>query len=905
VRICGWTAVAIGGYWFAAWMTGYAAAWSAHGERTMKTNLALAEMLSGAALLLLCGTGPLTRTRRFPARLAAFAVLAIGALTLSEHLIGWNLHIDQILASEPPGASATASPNQMGLPGSVGLVLLGAGLLCLRSRREALASYLGLAVCAIGLIPAVGFLYRIEQLYDLPRLTAIVWPTVAAFIVLGSGLILARGRKSFVNLLLQDDAGGHVLRRLLPAVLLVPLILGFLRVWGERRGVFGTETGNGILVIVLVLTFSALLWQSAAHLSRVASAQRRAEDALRDTAERFRTLADNISQLAWMADEKGRIFWYNKRWHDYTGATLDEMHTQGWQKVHHPEHVQRVMERMNRCFANGTDWEDTFPLRGKAGNYRWFLTHAIPVKDGNGAVVRWFGTHTDITEQRQAHEALHRQAALIDLTPDAIIVRDLHGTIKLWSTGAENLYGWKKEEAIGRNVEALLRTEFPEPAAKILEHLQRERNWNGELVHYTRSAHMVIVQSSWHMETIDCEAEILESDVDITSRRRLENELRLALTSAERANQAKDQFLAVLSHELRTPLTPVLAAVSLLKKRDDLPAQVQDRLEIIQRNVSVEARLIDDLLDLTRIIRGKVSLEKVKVDICEILDRIAEVCRPDIEAKQLHFGTDFKTKPIPVDADFSRLQQVFWNLLNNSVKFTAEGGCVGVRTFAEGGNAIVEVTDSGIGIESENLPKVFDAFEQGGHGITRQFGGLGLGLAITKRLVEMHGGSISAESPGRNGGATFRVTLPLALPAEAGSGACIDAGKGRAPGPSLTGRVLLVEDHTDTAIMMKELLQISGFEVETAADVAQSLKAAGSRHFDLMISDLGLPDRSGLELIRELRHLNNPLKAIALSGYGREEDIQRSKEAGFSEHLTKPVDLDMLLASVRRVIFNP
>jgi PAS domain S-box-containing protein len=508
---------------------------------------------------------------------------------------------------------------------------------------------------------------------------------------------------------------------------------------------------------------------------------------------------------------------------------------------------------------------------------------------------------------KRAEEQLRRQAALIDLSPDAIIVRDLRGTVKLWSKGAERLYGWKKEEVIDQNVDLLLETEFPEPLEKVVEQLQGGRDWTGELVHKAKDGQKLVVQSFWHLERIHGGLEILESNVNITILKRVEEELRAARLSAERAkeaaeraNAAKDQFLAVLSHELRTPLAPVLIAVQLMERTEDLSEKGRQYVEVIRRNLGLEARLIDDLLDLTRIEHGKISLEKEVIDICTVIQRVADICMPDIEAKKLHFGIDLKDPPHRVCGDAARLQQALWNLVKNSIKFTPEGGCVGIRGFRDGSELVVEVTDSGIGIEPGSLSRIFDAFEQGDRRITRQFGGLGLGLAITKRLVEMHGGTISAKSGGKNEGAIFRVTLPLAVKAP---GPAEEKKQEARQAPSIAARrILLVEDHTDTAAMMKDLLQVSGYEVETAADVAQSLEAIGRTDFDLLISDLGLPDGSGLQLMEELRRRHNPLKGIALSGFGREEDVRKSKEAGFAEHLTKPVDFDALLAAVGRVI---
>jgi PAS domain S-box-containing protein len=324
--------------------------------------------------------------------------------------------------------------------------------------------------------------------------------------------------------------------------------------------------------------------------------------------------------------------------------------------------------------------------------------------------------------------------------------------------------------------------------------------------------------------------------------------LEIAKANAELANRAKDHFLAVLSHELRTPLTPVVMGVSMLQDRQELAPEVRDTLEMIRRNVEMEARLIDDLLDVTRITRGKLELNRSPVELCTVIHRAVEVCKPDIEARRLDFGVDLgPAAPYWVDADVARLQQVLWNLLKNAVKFTPHGGCVGIRCRPENERVIVEVNDSGIGIEPEAMSKVFNAFEQAERSITRQFGGLGLGLTISKALVELHGGTIEAHSEGRDKGATFRIRLPRSDFAGQPGQPASRAGSPRVVRPL---RILLVEDHGVTAKMMKTVLVGEGHTVEMAGDVSTALEMADQHAFDLLLSDLGLPDGTGHDLMR-------------------------------------------------------
>jgi signal transduction histidine kinase/response regulator RpfG family c-di-GMP phosphodiesterase len=359
-----------------------------------------------------------------------------------------------------------------------------------------------------------------------------------------------------------------------------------------------------------------------------------------------------------------------------------------------------------------------------------------------------------------------------------------------------------------------------------------------------------------------------------------------ARMEAERANRAKDGFLAMLSHELRTPLTPVLTSLLALE-HDDLPDEVQPALQMIRRNVELEARLIDDLLDLTRISKGKVQLSLETVDAHLLLRNALEICQSEIDHKGLILDLQLAAERVYLEADPARLQQVFWNLIKNAVKFTPKGGRLTLRTGNDDQNRLqVEISDTGCGIDDQSLPKIFNAFEQGER--TRQ-GGLGLGLAISKALVETHRGRLTAASPGRGQGATFTAVFPLT------DREIYQTTNGVAPASAerKSLRILLVEDHEDTNRSLTQLLQRRGYQVLSACTVANAIEVAAAQDFDVLVSDIGLPDGSGVDLIRQLRH-ERPIFGIALTGFGMEEDIRRSHQGGFEYHLIKPVDLNRL-----------
>ena len=386
---------------------------------------------------------------------------------------------------------------------------------------------------------------------------------------------------------------------------------------------------------------------------------------------------------------------------------------------------------------------------------------------------------------------------------------------------------------------------------------------------------------------------------DLAEQKRSER-LERAWTTAKAMNQAKDRFLATLSHELRTPLTPVLAVISALEADARLPSHFRRDVAMVRRNVELEARLIDDLLDLTRVASGKIELNRRDVDLHEVIEHALQTsCAGELATGRRRVEVDLGAAGHHLFGDPPRLTQVFWNLFNNAVKFTPEGGTITVRTRDEPPDAVaVEITDTGMGIDAEALPRIFDAFEQGEPEVTRRYGGLGLGLAIAKAIVELHGGSIDVSSDGRDRGTTFSVRLP---------GGPLPFAPETAPArhtaemPPAHLRVLLVEDHSDTAAALADLMRLNGHEVRIAGTVAQALAAAAEEsRIDLVVSDLGLPDGNGQDLMRQLADRFG-LRGIALSGYGMEDDVRRSREAGFERHLTKPVNLEALETAIQQV----
>jgi len=391
---------------------------------------------------------------------------------------------------------------------------------------------------------------------------------------------------------------------------------------------------------------------------------------------------------------------------------------------------------------------------------------------------------------------------------------------------------------------------------------------------------------------------------DITQRKRAEAALAQAKEAADQANQAKDQFIATLSHELRTPLTPVVASLSALVRDPRLPEDLRQDMMLLQRNIGLEVHLINDLLDVTRIVNGKLQLSRQVLDLAQVLRDVSRIVASDLDARSQTLTIETPQAPYWVQGDVARLHQVFWNLVRNAIKFSPDHGRIGVRAAVHDDPCdpsrkalLVSVADQGAGIEAALLPRLFKAFEQGQRGTGQD--GLGLGLAICKGIIELHCGSISAASEGPGQGATFTVTLPLeAAPV--------------VPSPAAVGpqhqvqvaalRILLVEDHADTAKIMSRLLCAEGHTVTCVDTVAKALTAVDQAEFDVLMSDLGLPDGSGYDLMRRLVADGRKLRGIAVSGHGSSQDIRKSLDAGFVDHITKPVDFDALHHVLLRIM---
>ncbi len=572
----------------------------------------------------------------------------------------------------------------------------------------------------------------------------------------------------------------------------------------------------------------------------------------------------------------------------------------------------------------------TVPETGREGFFKGYYS---PLVNKKNEIVGGIAIIQDITERKRAEEsaqkAHQRLASHFENSPLAIIEWDSDFRVSRWSESAERLFGWKAEEVIGKHVndwhfvfdedaDAVAQLTHRQRVGVELLGVQRNRNYTKEgSVLYCEWYNSVLHGNSGKMVSV------LSLVLDVTARKLAEEERaallvreRDARKEAEEADRLKDEFLATLSHELRTPLTSILGWALMIRNRDIEEENIDRAIETIERNARSQARLIDDLLDVSRIITGNLRLDVRPINMAPILEAAHDALRPTAEAKGVTVKTEYDPDCCLVTGDPNRLRQIIWNLLLNAIKFTPRGGNVSVNLAGVGSSARLTVTDTGEGITPEFLPYVFHRFRQAEGSISRRQGGLGLGLAVVRHLVELHGGSVSAESEGPGRGATFTVELPLANerrdPARAEDRRQEVERRQRktAHVPSLEGmRVLLVEDDDDSRRLLAMMLKRHGAEVISTASAPEALNSFADTSPDVVISDIGIPDQDGYQLINKVRALpaerGGQTPAIALTGYATSRDRERALSAGYQLHIAKPVEPADLVSAIVSLVSKP
>jgi PAS domain S-box-containing protein len=620
--------------------------------------------------------------------------------------------------------------------------------------------------------------------------------------------------------------------------------------------------------------------------------------------ELFQLLVASVRDYAiFMLDPTGRVATWNAGAQRLKGYTADEIIGRHF-STFYPESDVRAGKcemELEGATRDGRFEDEGWRIR-KDGTRFWANVVITALRDATGTLVGFAKVTRDLTERKHAEEqrlaAEERFRFLVESVKDyALFILDPSGHVATWNTGAERIKGYKADEIIGKHFsvfyppEEVYKTEFELVVA------EKEGRFEDEGYRLRKDgtkfwANVVISPIRDRKGTLIGFSKVTR---DLTDRKAREAETTARL-AAEQANQAKDEFLAMLGHELRNPLAPILTALQLIKLRGETALQKEH--EVIERQVTHMMHLVDDLLDVSRVTRGKIDLKSRRLDLRDPIAKAIEIASPLFEQRRHHFEVEVPPHAIPVDGDEPRLTQVFANLLTNAAKYTDPGGHVSLRVQVETESVTVEVVDNGQGIEAELLTKVFDPFVQAYQTPDRAVGGLGLGLALVKSLVGLHGGKVEAQSPGRNKGSRFAVTFRLAEQAPV-------------PPPRRTERVnaiplthhkqriLVVDDNEDARMLLCEVLSAVGHDVKSAGDGPEAMATAEHFSPEVAILDIGLPVMDGYELAARLREMaKGPLRLIALSGYGRPGDHAKSTAAGFERHLVKPVDLKSLLETL-------
>lgn len=640
---------------------------------------------------------------------------------------------------------------------------------------------------------------------------------------------------------------------------------------------------------------------------------RRAADRALHRSER--DLADSFENanvgLHWVGPE-GTILRVNKAELDMLGYAREEYIGRHIAEFHAD---QEVIDDILARLARGEHLREIAArLRCKDGTIRHVLVNSsVLFEEGRFVHTRCFTL--DITERIRAEVARAELAAIVETSDDAIVSKTLDGIIRSWNPGAERIFGYSAAEAVGKSINLIIPPELQHEERSILEQLRcGKRVGSIETVRIAkdgRRLNMSLTVSpvkNAHGEVVGAS----KVGRDITERKKAEAERETLLASertaradAERASRAKEEFLATLSHELRTPLNAILGWVHILTKKPPTEDSLKQGLAVIDRNARMQAQLIGDLLDMSRIISGKMRLDVQRVELPVVIEAALDAVRPAAEAKNVRIQSMLEPITDPVHGDPTRLQQVVWNLVSNAVKFTPRGGRVQIVLARVNSHIELTVSDTGKGIRTEFLPHVFERFRQSDGSPAREHGGLGLGLAIVKQLVELHGGAVMAASDGEGTGSTFTVKLPLAAvrrsttetsevhPISPQPGVVI----GESPG--LSGvNVLVVDDEADARDLIQRVLEEAGASVALAGSAEEALRSVDQLSFHVILSDIGMPGRDGYSLMRAIRQNGIKAPAAALTAFARSEDRTRALHAGYQTHIAKPVDPTELIAAV-------
>jgi PAS domain S-box-containing protein len=623
--------------------------------------------------------------------------------------------------------------------------------------------------------------------------------------------------------------------------------------------------------------------------------------------ETFRLLVEGVKDYAiFLLDPNGSILTWNAGAQHLKQYAPEEIIGKHFSVFYPPEDLacDKPAFELRETVREGRFEDEGFRVR-KDGTRFWANVVLTALRDESGELRGFAKITRDLSAQRSAEEQLRqsemRLRLLVESIRDyAVFMLEADGRVATWNSGAERIKGYKADEIIGKSFTVFYPDEALRTAKCELELSQAAANGRFEDEGWrlrkdgTRFWANVVISA-----VRDEKGHLLgfsKVTRDLTERRKAEDE-RTARLAAEQANRAKDEFLAMLGHELRNPLAPIVTALQLMKLKSNAPPSKEQT--IIERQVKYMLRLVDDLLDVSRITRGKVELQRERLDLRVVLARSIEVVAPLLEQRNHHFDVDVPPQPVSAFGDEARLTQIFVNLLTNAAKYTEPGGHIVLALRRAGSQAEVEVRDDGVGIAADLLPNIFDLFVQGGQGTDRSAGGLGIGLAVVKSLISLHGGTIEVRSPGLGEGSTFIARLP-ALEEAPQAEQSVQVGTEALKKPPSGRKVVVVDDNLDALEMIREALETLGDDVRTATDGPSALSLIKDWKPDVAVVDIGLPVMDGHELAARLHaDMGEAAPAlIALTGYGQQSDRDRSALAGFRAHLVKPIDLQLLAAVV-------
>ena len=666
------------------------------------------------------------------------------------------------------------------------------------------------------------------------------------------------------------------------------------------------DPGDLVAVAMFVAVSMAIVAFSeanrAAHrlLEREVSERKDAERAAKDSEERLQQLFHTMPQIVWISDARGAVLHFNGRWHEYTGLSVDEsLSHDGWRSAVHPDDLNVFDKVRLSALRRGGMFETEARLRDRQGQYHWHLIRSVPVLDESGRVLRRFGTATDIHDRKLAERERQKFVSLAQNSGEFIGMCDMQGIPSFVNDAGMRMVGLDGlEQAVRTPVrefffpadqEFITGTFFP----KVLEegHGEVEIRFR----HFKTGKALWMIYNVFVLHDADAQpAGFATVSRDITERKRAEHGLL-------EADRRKDEFLAMLAHELRNPLAPIYNAIAIMAVTEDDPETQRWSRELIDRQVRHLAKLVDDLLDVSRITEGKITLTRSPLAVSTFLNDAVESCQALIEARKHRLEVSLSKELLQVEGDPTRLTQIVVNLLNNAAKFTPEGGQISLSCYREGHEAVIQVRDDGEGISRDMLEKIFDLFTQANQSMDRSQGGLGVGLTLVRRLVELHGGTIEAQSDGPGKGSTFLVRLPL-VPVHDAVPDLDDPTDAATARAARSRRILIVDDNQDSLDTLSRLLTQLGHEIETACDGLSACETAVTFTPSLVLLDIGLPGMDGFEVARRLR--SEPsldgMYLVALTGYGSESDRTRTGDLGFDDHLIKPVALETLKTIVEK-----